>query len=77
MYRQIGFIEQKSTTPNYHWIKSDKIYSRYQCQKHKLKNLLGDKFDEKLSENDNMSLNGFLKIYDCGNLTFLKLFQNK
>lgn len=74
MYRKIGFNELKPSAPNYSWVKGDMIYSRYQCQKHKLKGLLGDKFDEKISESQNMLLNGFIKVYDCGNLVFKKEF---
>ena len=59
---------------NYHWVKGDEIYTRYQCQKHKLKKILGDKFNKDLSENENMTLNGYIKIYDCGNLVFRKDF---
>ena len=77
MYRKIGFNELKPSTPNYHWVKGDEIYTRYQCQKHNLKRILGDKFSKDLSENENMSLNCYTKIYDCGNLVFLKLFENK
>ena len=72
MYKQIGFNLVKITEPSYVWVNDGKILSRYQCQKHKLKKILGDKFDQKLSENENMSLNGFFKIFDCGNLIFVK-----
>lgn len=75
MHRKIGFNELKLLTPNYHWVKGDEIYTRYQRQKHKLKDILGDKFNKDLSENENMSLNGYTKIYDCGNLVFEKLYK--
>lgn len=72
LYRQIGFKNCSQTTPNYNWIKGCFIISRYQSQKHKLKSILGEKFNNKLSESENMLKNGFLKIYDCGNLIFSK-----
>ena len=47
-----------------------KRYSRYQCQKHKLPALLGDLYNENLSEAENMQLNGYYRIYDCGNIVY-------
>ena len=72
MYKKIGFNLNKVTDPGYVWIKGNEIYTRYQCQKHKLKDILGEKFNKDLSENENMYLNGYIKIYDCGNLVFRK-----
>ena len=49
------------------------ILPRYKAQKHKLKKLLGeDKFFEELTETENMGLNGWIKLYDCGNFVFGK-----
>ena len=75
MYRKIGFNELKPSSPNYLWVRGNEAYSRYQCQKHKLKNILGDKFDPNLTESENMALTRFLKIYDCGNLVFEKIIN--
>ena len=72
LYFNLGFTHKGDSSPNYWWTKSSVKLSRYECQKHKLKNILGDNFDEKLSENENMSLNGYYKIYDCGNMIFYK-----
>ena len=72
MYRQIGFENHSQTPPNYNWIKNSIIISRYQSQKHKLKKILCERFDENLSENENMLNNGYHKIFDCGNLIFCK-----
>ena len=46
------------------------IYSRSQTQKHKLKALLGEHFNESLTEAENMQSNGFYRIWDCGNMIF-------
>lgn len=43
------------------------VLSRYQTQKHKLSKILGEKFDNSLSESENMVRNHYNKIYDCGN----------
>jgi hypothetical protein len=72
MYKQIGFTLVKISEPSYVWIKGNEILSRYQCQKHKLKEILKDNYNEGLSENENMLLNGFYKLYDCGNFVFEK-----
>ena len=70
LYEAIGFELIGKSQPNYFYVKGTQKLSRYQCQKNKLKKLL-DNFDEKLSENENMQLNGYNKIYDCGNLVYI------
>ena len=69
LYETLGFTKIDETKPNYFYIKGKTLLSRNKCQKHKLKNLL-DNFDENLSEHENMLNNGYLKVYDCGNLVF-------
>ena len=78
VYEKIGFKLIDESDPGYIYISKDKslILSRYQCQKHKLKKLLGeDRFNNELSETDNMLNNGFYKLYDCGQLVFLKEYS--
>jgi hypothetical protein len=72
LYNHLGFTQKEISTPNYWWIKSAETLTRYQCQKHKLKDLLGDKFNPKLSEKDNMENNGYSRLFDCGNTVFTK-----
>lgn len=71
-YLKMGLTEEQSTAPAYFWANrsSSVQLSRFKTQKHKLKELLGDKFDENLSEDSNMKKNGWFKIYDCGNRKF-------
>lgn len=69
-YIDIGMEFSKITPPSYFYFKNNKVYSRFQCQKHKLSKLLNN-FDENLSESENMENNGFRKIYDCGNNVFV------
>lgn len=69
IYRQLGFTELKKTEPNYWYADGKNVYSRYKCQKHKLPKLLKT-FKQELSEFENMTLNGYLRIYDCGNIVF-------
>lgn len=70
VYRQLGFDLLKVSAPNYWYVRGDEVLSRYQAQKHKLPQLLGESFDPELSESENMQQAGFERIYDCGNLVF-------
>lgn len=58
------------TQPNYWWCKEDKFLTRYQTQKHKLKDLLGDNFDQTESEVNNMLRNKWKRVYDCGHAKY-------
>lgn len=71
IYTQLGFQSNGITAPNYIWTDGNRIYSRYQTQKHKLERLI-EKFDSKLSETQNMSKNKFLKIYNSGNQIWVR-----
>ena len=77
VYEKIGFKLVGESDPGYSWVKNkEMILSRYQCQKHKLKDLLGEyKFDPYASEELNMTKNGFKKVFDCGNLIFDKIYS--
>ena len=76
VYLKLGFEYKGSSDPNYIYIKNDIQLSRYQCQKHKLAKLLGaSNFDSSLSESENMKNNGYIKVYDCGNLVYKKNYR--
>nr|DAT00646.1 MAG TPA: endonuclease-like protein [Caudoviricetes sp.] len=71
LYEKLGFVRIGASTPNYWYVKNGTIcYSRTQCQKHKLKSLLGDSFDETLSEVVNMRNSGYYQLFDCGNYVY-------
>lgn len=71
LYGAIGFEYSGESAPNYKYFKLDncKLLSRNQFQKHMLKNKL-EFFDECYTEYENMSLNGYHRIWDCGNLVY-------
>nr|DAV34444.1 MAG TPA: endonuclease-like protein [Caudoviricetes sp.] len=72
LYEKLGFTRISASAPNYWYVKNGDIrYSRSQCQKHKLKSLLGDGFDESLSEVANMRMNGYYQLFDCGNYVYV------
>ncbi len=69
IYETLGFKFKHTTKPNYWYIKDNELLSRVKCQKHKLKEWL-PKFDENLSECENMLNNDYARIFDCGNLVY-------
>ena len=71
LYEKLGFKLIGKSAPNYCYVRENEKYSRYQCQKSKIGKILGDKFDENLTEYENMKINGFDILYDCGNLIYV------
>ena len=75
LYNALGFKLDHASRPDYwYWNRKKGVYmpeSRVKYQKHKLPGLLPD-FNPELSESENMKRAGFMKIYDCGNLVFVK-----
>lgn len=71
VYRAIGMKQVSQSRPGYLWAKNgQRVYSRYQTQKHKLSALL-PVFDPLLSESENMFANGFRRYWDSGNFVFM------
>lgn len=62
-----GYIHDSK--PNYFYKVGQQLHSRMQYQKHKLSDKLNI-FDESLTEYQNMLLNGYDRIWDCGNKVF-------
>jgi hypothetical protein len=71
LYEILGFEFIKNTSPSYIYWKNYQIKNRMSCQKHKLHKILGT-FDETLSEYENMKLNGWRRVWDCGNTKWIK-----
>jgi len=70
LYEKIGFTSAGASQPNYRYFKNNGLEPRNKFQKHKLPKLL-ETFDLELTESENMKLNGYDRIFDCGNLVFL------
>lgn len=66
-YKKAGFEKIEVTQPSYIYIRGDEIKSRMQCQKHKLEAFL-EEYNPEMSEYENMLLNNWDRVYDCGNL---------
>ena len=71
LYERLGFVLEGASKPNYWYVKGTQKLNRYACQKHKLPALLGDGYDEGLSECDNMVANGWSQVHDCGNFIYV------
>lgn len=72
VYTAIGFTLHSQSNPNYKYHKNGNLLeSRMKYQKHKLRNIMPI-YDSAKSEWENMKLNGYDRIWDCGNLVFLK-----
>ena len=66
-YTKCGFKLISRTKPSYIYFKGDEIKTRMNCQKHKLSSFLKT-YNNTLTEEENMFVNGYHKIYDCGNI---------
>ena len=63
LYENLGFKLQKITSPDYVWCDGENVFSRYQCQKHKLIKM----GFEGSSEREIMENLGFFRVFSCGN----------
>jgi DNA-directed RNA polymerase subunit RPC12/RpoP len=69
IYKSNGFMMLKDSPPAYWYIRNQQRFSRVEFQKHKLKDKLPI-FDPSLTEWENMQMNGWDRIWDCGNKVF-------
>jgi hypothetical protein len=71
VYNMLGFTHDGHTKPNYFYFKKgNKLLSRLNFQKHNLASKLHH-FDSCLTEWENMQLNGYDRIWDCGNYRYI------
>jgi len=71
LYKKIGFVEVGVTQPNY-WYFIDggnRLWHRYNFRKDQLSKKIA-RFDDKLTEWENMKNNGYDRIWDCGNIKY-------
>lgn len=76
VYDKLGFTKSGCSKPNYWYLDNtySKRYSRLLFQKHKLESML-DVFDINKTEYENMKENGYSRIFDCGNLVYVKEYK--
>lgn len=71
VYQRMGFTLERVTKPGYWYTKDYRtLHHRSKFQKHKLITLL-PMYDEELSEWENMKLNKWDRIWDCGNAVYI------
>lgn len=66
LYQKLGFKFSHNTDPDYFYSRNDEIISRFAAQKHKLKHFLKN-YDSDLSEFENMTANGYYRVWKSGN----------
>lgn len=71
MYIKLGMQLVSTPSPSYHYLSENDCVpiNRLQFQKHKLSSLLSN-YDPNLTEWQNMQLNGYDRIWDCGNFKY-------
>jgi len=70
-YLKCGFTYHKQTPPSYYYLdKNIQRFNRLQFQKHLLSEKL-DIFDSDLTEWQNMQLNDYDRIWDCGTISYV------
>lgn len=72
LYSKLGFGFARNNAPNYWYIKNyaNRLESRMQYQKHKLKDKLIS-YDPELTEWENMIANKYDRVWDCGNSVWI------
>ena len=70
MYEKIGFSLKNTTIPGYHYNINGKLESRQRWQKHMLPSKL-KVFDPLLTEEQNMTSNGYHRVYNCGQMVYI------
>lgn len=70
VYEKCGFKLINTTKPAYFYYKGSIIYNRVRFQKHKLKNM--EHYSSDKTEQEIMKLNGYKRIWDCGQLVYIK-----
>jgi hypothetical protein len=68
VYHNLGFNFLENTPPNYWYVTPDykNIHNRMKFQKHKLHKIFAN-YNSDLTEWENMTQNGYDRIWDCGN----------
>ena len=72
LYEKIGFSKISNGSPNYWYINKKKYlqrFHRFTFRKDRLKDILKE-FNPNLTEWENMQLNGYDRIWDCGSLKY-------
>ena len=69
LYHQLGFSLTGETSNGFYYFKDGVTISRYQAQKHRLKDML-ESFDQDKTEVENMEFSGYTKVINPGQFVF-------
>lgn len=69
LYETLGFTKEHTTKPNYWYVVNNKRLHRFNFRKSKL---VLDGYDKNKTEFEIMNERGIYKIYDCGNIKWIK-----
>ena len=72
LYKQLKFKFVSNSSPNYFYVNNNKRENRFKYRKSEL---VKQGFDKNKTEKQIMEEQGFHRIYDCGNMKFIKLIQ--
>ena len=76
LYKQIGFTYLNQTKIGFIYINElHQVLNRLTGIKKNLTLMLKEKYNQKLSIDENLLNAGFYKLYDCGNLIFVKKLE--
>jgi len=70
LYKQLGFEYSHTSSPNYWYVINKERKHRFGYRKQELSKRLKT-FNPKLTEYENMQVNGYDRIWDCGNDVFI------
>lgn len=70
LYFKLGFKHSHNSVPNYKYIKASQVLTRYQCQKHLLKDMFPGIYSDDKTEEQIMQEAGYLRVYDSGSMVF-------
>jgi hypothetical protein len=73
LYENLGFTKISDGVPGYWYINDGSRIHRFNFRKNVLNEKLAS-FDDNLTEWDNMQLNGYDRIWDCGHLKYEMIF---
>lgn len=74
LYLKLGFTYSHDSKPNYWYFQTiEKLYHRFNFRKSELLKKI-KQFDPNLTEWENMKANGWNRIWDCGNMVFVKTY---
>jgi len=74
LYKKLGFEFIENTRPNYWYFKTHELIRHYRFNFRK-NVLVKEGYDSNKTESEIMRERGYLRIYDCGNMKFEKLFD--